>query len=182
MTAINAALVAVKKADRSFEERLWARIDKAAPDGCWVWTGALNASGYGAVGRDSKVLRVHRVTYELLVGPIPDGLQLDHLCRNRACCNPEHLEPVTNRENWLRGQHHTAVMLRDGVCKRGHQMTAENTRVRSDGSRCCRECNRLMAAERRRRKGMTPEQKARKLELQRIRRRLASAAKGEIAA
>lgn len=93
----------------SFEERLWQRVDKTAPNGCWLWLGALNGSGYGAVGRDNKVLRVHRVTYELL------------------CCNPEHLEPVTNEENWRRGQHHTAVMLRENKCKRDHEMTAASS-------------------------------------------------------
>lgn len=123
-----------------FELRLWARIDKTPESGCWLWTGALNGAGYGAVGRDNKVLRVHRVTYELLIGPIPDGLQLDHLCRNRACCNPSHLEPVTNRTNWLRGQHHTAVLLRDGVCRRGHEMTPENTYTRKSGGQLCRAC------------------------------------------
>lgn len=153
---------------RPFEERLWERVDKVSGEaGCWLWTGALNADGYGAVGRDNKVLRVHRVTYELLVGPIPDGMQLDHLCRNRACCNPKHLEPVTNKENWLRGQHHTAVMLRENKCGRGHEMTEENTYHRRTG-RMCRACVLLKSAENR--KPLTPEQRARKTEMQRLRR------------
>lgn len=154
----------------SFEERLWQRVDKTAPNGCWLWLGALNGAGYGAVGRDNKVLRVHRVTYELLVGPIPEGLQLDHLCRNRACCNPEHLEPVTNEENWRRGQHHTAVMLRENKCKRDHEMTKENTYWRKNGGRLCRQCVLDGMAKKGTRK-LTREQRDRANELQNARRR-----------
>ena len=72
------------------------------PGGCWEWQGALN-DGYGIVGRDGTTRRVHRVVYEALVGPIPNGMDLDHLCRNRRCCNVLHLEPVTRRENLARG-------------------------------------------------------------------------------
>lgn len=88
------------------------------------------------------MLRVHRVVYELLVGPIPEGLQLDHLCRNRVCGNPDHLEPVTNRENWIRGENLTARTVRNDICQRGHPFSA-NARVRPNGSRTCRACERL---------------------------------------
>jgi hypothetical protein len=121
-----------------FEPRFWRRVDRTSPDGCWNWTGALNAAGYGAVGCNNKVLRTHRVAYELLVGPIPEGLQLDHLCRNRACCNPAHLEPVTNRENWMRGQHRVAKFQR-GECQRGHDQ-ATHTYTRPSGVSYCRQC------------------------------------------
>lgn len=77
--------------------------------GCWEWQGEMNRNGYGRVWINGKRLMSHRVTYELLVGPIADGLVVDHLCKNRACCNPEHLEPVTIRENTLRGD---AVLFR----------------------------------------------------------------------
>lgn len=88
--------------------RFWARVDRSGgPHACWPWTGALHSSGYGVLwgGRDDarRWLRAHRVAYELLVGPIPDGMQLDHLCRNRRCVNPAHLEPVTLVENVMRG-------------------------------------------------------------------------------
>jgi len=156
---------------RPFEERLWGRIDKTGEGGCWLWTRACNAAGYGAVGRDKKVLLVHRVVYELLVGPIPEGLHLDHLCRVRSCCNPQHLEPVTNRENWLRGQHHVAVMLRENKCQRGHEMTPENTYIKKSGGRLCRECVLISNREWRRNHELRPEQRRRKSELQRERRR-----------
>jgi len=93
------------------ETRLFAKIDAAGP--CWLWTGGT-AGGtpgdrYGYIGPGRRgsgpMLRVHRVVWELLVGPIPEGLELDHLCRVRICCNPDHLEPVTHRENLRRGAH-----------------------------------------------------------------------------
>lgn len=120
--------------------RLLARLDRRE-DGCWVWTGALNKAGYGAIGSGTKVLRTHRVAYEHFVGPIPDGLQLDHLCRNRACCNPAHLEPVTNLENWKRGEHHVAKFSRDLVCKHGHDLSVEGAMyTRRNGTKLCRTC------------------------------------------
>lgn len=87
---------------QSFEERFWARVNKDAPDGCWEWTGSLNAYGYGQVRRGKKVVGTHRVGWELLVETIPVDMCTDHLCRNRKCCNPAHLEIVTKSENSIR--------------------------------------------------------------------------------
>jgi hypothetical protein len=109
-------------------------------NGCWLWQGARFANtGYGAVaGRDRRQRLAHRSSYRLIVGPIPDGLQLDHLCRVRSCVNPAHLEPVTARENIRRSPIHVGAAA---ACPAGHEYTAENTyRVR--GRRYCRECMR----------------------------------------
>lgn len=125
---------------KTFEERLWARIDKDAPGGCWLWRGALTSDGYGAIWKDGGTARVHRVTYELLAGQIPEGKHLDHLCRVRSCCNPDHLESVTPYENWRRGENFAAVMLREDECGRGHAMTEDNTYRFGDGQRRCRAC------------------------------------------
>lgn len=89
---------------RPLEERFWEKVEKRGPDECWEWGGTV-ADGYGRFregGFGSSPVRAHRVAYKLLVGPIPEGLVLDHLCENRGCVNPAHLEPVTNRENLRR--------------------------------------------------------------------------------
>ena len=88
---------------RTAKERFWAKVKKT--DGCWLWTGWKNDRGYGNFEVDStRTVKAHRFAYEVLVGPIPDGLTLDHLCRNPSCVNPEHLEPVTLRENIMRAK------------------------------------------------------------------------------
>lgn len=86
----------------SFEDRLWAKVDMT--DGCWLWTGTVNRQGYGrfCIGGRGNTRLAHRVTYELLVGPVPVGLELDHLCNVRGCVRPDHLEPVTHVENLRR--------------------------------------------------------------------------------
>lgn len=103
-------------------------------DGCWRWTDCLHYSGYGRITVDGKVRYAHRVVYELLIGPIPDDLELDHLCRNRACVNPQHLEPVPHRENVIRGVHPLAQIHRSGYCKNGHPINVETRHVFADGS------------------------------------------------
>ena len=107
--------------------------------GCWIFTGALS-EGYGTIGRGRRGegnVRAHRVTYERLVGPVPEGLDLDHLCRNRACCNPAHLEPVTRSENARRGARWD---VRPTHCKNGHEFTPENT-YQKQKQRVCRACH-----------------------------------------
>lgn len=125
------------------EERFWSKVDRSEPDGCWLWLAHRSPGGYGrfAVTRTHRV-QAHRFAYEQIVGPIPDGLTLDHLCRTRACVNPVHLEPVTNRENIIRGDTLPAANLAKTVCHRGHDFTPENTRIVASGARDCRTCDR----------------------------------------
>ncbi len=129
------------------KERLLSKV-VVGDNGCWVWTGSRRRDGYcnftTCHGRGNrKTTMVHRASYEMFVGPIPSGLTLDHLCRNRACCNPEHLEPVTQRENILRGEGVAAANARKTHCPKGHPYDEENTRWSSAGKRSCRCCDRL---------------------------------------
>ncbi len=131
-------------------ERFWAKVEKS--DGCWTWTGA-NYIGYGQIsegGRDGRLLKAHRVAYELLVGPIPDGLDLDHLCRNPSCVNPAHLEPVTHRENLRRGMGLVGINARATHCKNGHPFDEANTYHPRRGGRDCRRCKYVRRAAHRR--------------------------------
>jgi hypothetical protein len=124
-------------------ERVLAR-SVAGPGGCLIYTGSLNKYGYGNVGvkvADKWITKkAHRVVYEALVGPIPEGLFLDHLCRIRSCCNPAHLEPVTHLENVRRGQGNQYKNRTD--CSAGHPYTPENTRLRNGKERVCLACER----------------------------------------
>lgn len=111
--------------------------------GCWEWTRGKCSSGYGSIRVKDKKHRVHRLFYETCFGPVPKGLQLDHLCRNRWCCNPDHMEAVTQQENIRRGltgklNNHNARKTR---CPRGHEYTEENTYIqRVTGGRQCLIC------------------------------------------
>lgn len=120
--------------------RILRKVEET-PAGCWQWSGHINASGYGQVADiDRRMKLAHRVAYREFVGPIPDGLTIDHLCRNRACVNPAHLEPVTQRENTMRGNTITAHQAAQTHCKRGHEFTPENTYSKKNGGRDCRTC------------------------------------------
>jgi len=132
--------------------RYWSKVQEAA-DGCWTWVASIGGGGYGTVKYDGKVRKAHRVGYEALVAPIPDGLDLDHLCRVRACVNPDHLEPVTRQENILRGTAPAARNATVASCPKGHEYDDVNTYVyvRKDGrvGRYCRACRASRALERR---------------------------------
>lgn len=114
-------------------------------DTCWIWIRALNWQGYGCVWWGGKVKSAHRVIYELLIGEIPTGLTLDHLCKNKACVNPAHLEPVTMAVNVLRADGACALNKRKDRCKSGHLFDKANTIMYRDKYRRCRECKRRVA-------------------------------------
>lgn len=121
------------------EERFWAKVDRRGDDECWLWTASLNNRGYSQFLHNRLLRLGHRFSFELLVGPIPDGLQLDHLCRVRHCVNPAHLEIVTPRENCLRGKSIAAENARKTHCPRGHPYSGDNLIIRQNG-RSCRIC------------------------------------------
>lgn len=129
---------------RPITERLARFIIRLSPDECWPWRGGHDRDGYALFSIRAKSVRAHRVTYEHEFGQIPDGLVIDHLCRNRGCVNPAHLEAVTNRTNVVeRGRGVTSENARKTHCKRGHEFTEENTyhKPQQGGlARVCREC------------------------------------------
>lgn len=111
----------------SFSVRLSRGVDYRGSGHCWEWRGAKTTAGYGDIVGDGKRWLVHRLVWTILNGPIPDGLVLDHLCRNRACCNPEHLEPVSMKDNLLRGEGALAKNARKTHCLNGHPFDETNT-------------------------------------------------------
>lgn len=117
--------------------RFWDKVDKS--ENCWLWTGAKQTLGYGHVWLDGRMRVAHRVAYEMVIGPIPDGLTLDHLCRVRHCVNPNHLQPVTLAENIARGENPAAINGRKTACPRGHELK-EVLSGRRAGERYCPTC------------------------------------------
>lgn len=115
-------------------ERFWSKVRKS--DGCWEWTAGRFEDGYGQFWLDGRPRKAHRVSFEMAGGVIPDGLEIDHLCRNRPCVNPDHLEPVTHQENMIR----RAASITH--CPRGHEYTTTSAYVSPRGTRNCRECDR----------------------------------------
>ena len=129
------------------EERFWVKVEKT--ESCWIWTGAHKNSGYGSFWAGDRSVLAHRYSWALEHGPVPEGLELDHLCRVRDCVRPDHLDPVDHAENSRRGLLGWASpqRTRPTHCPQGHEYTPENTytrKTRAGGTgRNCRECERL---------------------------------------
>lgn len=126
--------------------RFWSKVNKDGPDTglvegrCWVWTTRLNDSGYATFTDDGLQFRAHRFAYEMTLGPIPEGMQLDHLCRTRHCVRPSHLEPVTHAENMKRSVAGRRVWRSERThCNHGHEFSPENTGMKG-GYRYCKVC------------------------------------------
>ena len=124
---------------KNLRERLLSKAVINWETGCWEWAASKDRYGYGKFSIKSVHERAHRVAYELIEGPIPASLQLDHLCRNRSCINPAHLEPVAPSENVMRGQSFAALNAIKTHCPAGHEYTSENT-YRWRNARHCRTC------------------------------------------
>lgn len=123
-----------------FEAKFWSHVDRGGDGNCWLWTGTLKSNGYASFyaggGRGASKVYAHRYAYELLVGPIPTGSEIDHLCRTRHCVNPEHLEPVTHAENMRRGEGFAGRNVRKETCPNGHPLDG----VLPNGHRFCSTC------------------------------------------
>ena len=121
--------------------------------GCWLWSRYVRGDGYAVItvrlDGKTQAMYVHRLAYEAAHGAIPEGSQLDHLCRVRHCINPDHLEAVAPVENYRRGMGPTANNARKTHCKHGHEFTPANTHNRPSGGRTCRECARVKLRRRR---------------------------------
>lgn len=136
---------------RNTWDRFWSKVDTTGL--CWEWTASRNAKGYGCFRvADRRNATAHRVAWEMLVGVIPEGMQLDHLCRNRSCVNPDHLEVVDGRTNTLRGNAMSARWARRTHCNYGHPFDEENTRVWGNDGRRCAQCQSDRAKARRARR------------------------------
>ena len=119
-----------------------ARIMPEPNSGCWIWVGRTASNGYGVLNIGNRRRQAHRVVYEYFRGPIPEGLEIDHLCRVHPCVNPGHLEAVTHAENMRRGMSLPAQNSRKTHCTRGHELFGDNLRVDKNGRRSCRTCTR----------------------------------------
>jgi hypothetical protein len=137
---------------RPIADRFWDKVEiPIQASGCWSWSGTSNPNGYGYLGRGragTGSVAAHRIAYELHTGPIAPGMEVDHLCRNPGCVNPNHLEVVTHKENMHRGSHRNTKKTE---CHRGHSLSGDNLHIDHRGSRQCLTCRRELDKQRMRR-------------------------------
>lgn len=126
--------------DWTFERRIMSHI-QIDSSGCWEWIGSKTKNGYGQIRIAGKLISAHRYAYEEINGVIPLGLDLDHLCRNRACINPNHLEPVTRSENLKRAVGMGAYQKTKTGCPSGHPYAGANLYLHPSGRRVCKRCS-----------------------------------------
>lgn len=127
--------------DSRLPGRFWLKVERDEQTRCWQWVASKNSSGYGTFGVKRRIVATHRLTFSIFNGPLDSSLEIDHLCRNRACCNPAHLEQVTKRTNVLRGENNAAQNARKSVCKAGHPLEGENV-YQNGNRRICKACRR----------------------------------------
>lgn len=130
-----------------FSERFWSKVHVGGV--CWEWTASTKGNGYGQVKHPDRKspMFTHRVAWEMLVGEIPEGMTIDHLCKNTLCCNPDHLEVVTGRVNGLRSGSPVALNAKKTHCPQGHEYTTDN--LVADRGRRCKVCHRKKVARQR---------------------------------
>ena len=131
-------------------ERISSKISVDRLSGCWVWVACRYPNGYGQIYWDGKMRLAHRIVYTLLIEEIPKGLDIDHLCRNRSCVNPKHLEPVTHRENVMRGNSPVVDQVSRTHCPQGHELSGSNlvASMLKDNKRACRQCRKELGKRR----------------------------------
>lgn len=135
------------KANKTIWQRFWEKVDIPSRQACWEWQACIMSGGYGQFRFLGKLMQAHRVLLN-----VPEGLECDHLCRNRKCVNPAHIEFVTSRENTLRGIGPAAQNAKRIYCKHGHPLCGGNLRIDRDGNRGCKTCNRIHARNYRRKR------------------------------
>lgn len=123
--------------------RLISKLEINKKTGCWEWRATISLKGYGQIRYKNNTIHAHRLSYIIFIGPLTPGLELDHLCRNKKCVNPYHLEEVTHQENCKRGDAGKYNKIKTH-CPQGHEYTKENTII-DRGSRLCRECRRIQS-------------------------------------
>jgi hypothetical protein len=127
---------------RTFEDKIklfWERVEKT--ETCWIWTGSMNGNGYGKIHINKKKVYAHRLSHELFIGKILEGLQVDHLCFVKNCVNPDHLEAVTPYVNNMRSKSQAALNLRKTHCLNGHLLEGYNLMPNKKNTRQCRSCH-----------------------------------------